>query len=86
MRHHHKTLEEEVKALKCSLLEYKSKLSTSEDTVARLGAERAALKERLDVVESQSQESVDEYKQELESRVMEMTNQVRAVTWHNMGQ
>ena len=67
-------------------MEYKSKLSTSEDTVARLGAERAALKERLDVVESQSQESVDEYKQELESRVMEMTNQVRAVTWHNMGQ
>ena len=53
--------------------------------MARLESERAALRERLVLVESQSQESSEEYKQELETRVMEMTNQVGAVTWQNMG-
>ena len=73
-----------MQSLKRSLLEHKSKLSTSEDSIARLESERAALRERLAVVESQSQENADEYRQELESRVMEMTNQVGAVTWHNI--
>lgn len=81
-RHHHRSLEAEVETLKSTLMDYKSKLSVSEDNVAHLESERAALRERVLLLEAEGVEAANESRQELESGVVELTNQVRAAC-HN---
>ena len=58
------------------MIEHQSKLSASEDKVAQLKSERAALMERVSLLEAEGAEAADDTRQELESGVIELTNQV----------
>ena len=62
--------------LRNKMMEYQSKMSASEDKVAQLESERAALMERVSLLEAEGVEVADDTRQELESGVIELTNQV----------
>ena len=47
------------------------------DTLYQVERERDALRDRLGSMESQRQESMEQYQQEVESSMLEVTNQVR---------
>ena len=74
------SLEGEVGSLRSKMMEHQSKLSASENRVAQLKSERAALMERVSLLEAEGAEAAaDETRQELESGVIELTNQVGAI-------
>ena len=75
-RGHQHSLEAEVGTLRNKMMEYQSKMSASEDKVAQLESERAALMERVSLLEAEGVEVADDTRQELESGVIELTNQV----------
>ncbi len=52
-------------------------LSQLRDTLYRVEHERDALRDRLGGMESQRQESMEQYQEEVESSMLEVTNQVR---------
>ena len=63
----------------CSDDELRFQLSEQQDILSKTERERDALRERLSDIETHRQVSMEQYQQEVETSVMEVTNQVRYV-------